>query len=322
MATLRVLKTITSKYDSSVNHIIPYAKSFIETRYVRRADHYMSLYVSSQNGCKMGCKFCWLTDQKQNEFKHVDLDAYLFQLDYTLQNNLETKNKEYDVVNNNKILKSDVRVNINFMARGEALANSTLINNYSGLHNGFNEIVVNKFGYRCVKVNLSTIMPNTVKNKDLINIFGSVPVNIYYSLYSVNDKFKKFWMPNSIDWRLALDKLAKFQQDPNYNSSNSLVFHGTFIKGENDSDESVENLINEIKSRKFVNTKFNLVRFNVPPSLKGKYFEPSDEKLHEIFKKISLEMNDNKLQKPSTQIARVGQDAYVSCGMFPNDDDL
>lgn len=312
---LNVAKTIASKYDTSVNYIIPYAKSFIECRYVRRADNYISLYVSSHNGCKMGCKFCWLTDQKQQEFKHVDLNSYLFQVNHVLYQQ-EQLNKQLNKQTN----KSNVRVNINFMARGEVLANSTVINNYDKLYDGLNELVTNDYGYKSIKMNLSTIMPNTIKNKELINIFGYRPVNIYYSLYSVDDKFKQLWMPNAINWKLALDKLAKFQSDTN--GHNNLVFHGTFIKGQNDSDADIDNLIKEIKSRNFTNTKFNLVRFNPPPSLVGTYTESSEERLNEIFERISSEMNDKKLHKGSTKIDRVGYDAFVSCGMFPNDNDL
>lgn len=306
----KVSKTIASKYDSSVNYIIPYAKSFIEARYVRRSDNYISLYVSSHNGCKMRCKFCWLTDQKQNEFNHVNLDGYLFQVNHVLNEQ-----------RNNTMNKSNVRVNINFMARGEALTNSTIVNNYPNLYNSLHKLIVIDNDYKNIKMNISTIMPNTIKNKELFNIFGHESVNIYYSLYSVNDKFKKNWMPNAINWKLSLDKLAKFQLDSN-NKSNNLVFHGTFIKGQNDSDKDVENLINEIKSRNFKNTKFNLVRFNPPKSLLGLYEETPEERLNEIFKRISSEMNDKSLQKSSTKIDRIGYDAFVSCGMFPEDNDL
>jgi adenine C2-methylase RlmN of 23S rRNA A2503 and tRNA A37 len=54
--------------DGSINLIFNYARSFIEARYVQRAPDYISAYVSSHNGCKMGCTFCWLTAQKQTEF--------------------------------------------------------------------------------------------------------------------------------------------------------------------------------------------------------------------------------------------------------------
>ena len=69
------------------------------------------------------------------------------------------------------------------MARGEALANKTIINNYKGLYDSYHNIVKNE-GYKEIKMNISTIMPYTIRDKSLYDVFSDIPVNIYYSLYS------------------------------------------------------------------------------------------------------------------------------------------
>ena len=79
-----MFKKLVSK-DGSINFIIPYYKSAIECRYVRRSPDYISTYVSSHNGCLMGCKFCWLTATGQTNFKHSDLDTYNIQLKTILE---------------------------------------------------------------------------------------------------------------------------------------------------------------------------------------------------------------------------------------------
>lgn len=306
----KVVRKIISK-DGSINFIIPYAKSFIEARYVRRAPHYISAYVSSHNGCKMGCKFCWLTTQNQTQFKHVGLNEYILQLK-TILENVPTLAIENEKVNNDKI-----RINVNFMGRGDALANKTVLLNYPELYESLLDTVT-KAGFGDLKMNVSSILPYTIKHKNLFDIFLDYPVHLYYSLYSVNDAVKRQLMPNAIDWRLALDKLAQFQRTTI--GENSLVFHGAFIKDVNDSQQDIENLVNEISKRNFKNTKFNLVRFNSPPG--SKLQETSKDRLKEIFSFLSLHMNDESLNKKSTLIERAGYDAYVSCGMFPQDDHI
>jgi adenine C2-methylase RlmN of 23S rRNA A2503 and tRNA A37 len=304
---LSSVKTLVAK-DGSKNYILSYGKSFIEARYVRRAPNYISIYVSSHNGCKMGCKFCWLTQQNQTNFKHVGLKEYDDQLRTVLEGINE---KEKD--------KKAIRININFMARGECLANKSIVNNYSELYKTLNETVID-YGYKEIKMNLSTIMPNTVNQIPLYNIFKNNCVNIYYSLYSVDEKFKKIWMPNAMNWKLALDKLAEFQQNQNTNKNNNIVFHGAFIKGYNDKEEDALSIVKEIKARNFSRTKFNLVRLNPPKG--SNIVEADEEQLQKIFKIITEGMNDEKLNKKSTIINRVGLEAYASCGTFPNDLDL
>ena len=129
----RILKSV----DGSINYIIPYQSSFIECRYVRRQQSYVSTYLSSHNGCKMGCKFCWLTQQKQTHFDHVTIDLYDEQLKTILSNIPESDKQSYPV--------NKTRINMNFMARGEALANKYVIKSFPKLHDKLMESV-NQFG--------------------------------------------------------------------------------------------------------------------------------------------------------------------------------
>ena len=108
MRVNRIIKAL----DGSVNYIIPYKKGSLECRYVPKSNKYFSLYISSHNGCKMGCKFCWLTEQKQTSFSHVNVDDFTFQVKTVLEN-IKYNKEEYNF-NDNK----NIRCNINFMSRG------------------------------------------------------------------------------------------------------------------------------------------------------------------------------------------------------------
>lgn len=298
---------LISKVDNSVNWVIKHRKSNIECRYVRRSPKYISAYLSSHNGCKMACKFCWLTDMKQNNFDHVNIDDYKSQLEIILQHS-----KQVD-----KDKSKNVRVNVNLMARGEALANKYIVNDYKGFYNGLDDIV-KKYDYNEMKINISTIMPYTILDKHLIDIFSDLPANLYYSIYSVNSEFRKKWMPNAIPHNIALDKLKKYQDKTN----NPITFHFALINGENDDMNDIKKLADTINQYDFTKTKVNIVRFNPPPSLTN-YSETSYGKIEQAFNILSSIMKDDKIvTNKSRIIPRVGRDVKASCGMFINDENI
>lgn len=308
-----MLKQILKATDGSINYILAratkYDKNIIECRYVRREPHYISTYLSSHNGCKMGCTFCWLTQSNQTNFDHVNIFEYANQLDTVLSNVPE---KDINLMNS-----KDVRVNINFMARGEAMANKFMINKYQQVYDSLQR-VIQKHNYGKMKMNISSIYPHTLKNYKLEDIFKDRPVNFYYSIYSQNDDFRKKFMPNAMPVKCALDGLKSLQDN---HPDNTIVFHCSFIKGENDDVNDVIKMADLIKDYNFKKTKFNLVRLN-PYIRDGKPImeEANPDKLKEIFNI----MNDAVTNKVETQksriIKRVGSDAFVSCGMFANSD--
>jgi len=106
---------------------------------------------------------------------------------------------------------------------------SSIINNYDNVFKNIDN-QVKSYGYGETKMNISTIMPYTVQDRSLYNIFEDNPVNLYYSMYSVNGDFKRKWMPNAIHYRKALDKLKEFQDLSPLNPT--ITIHGAFIKGE------------------------------------------------------------------------------------------
>ena len=178
------------RLSQSVNFIFPYGNSLVETRYVRREKNKVSVYVSSHNGCIMGCKVCHLTALGETNFKHVDIETYNKQLEIVLEHANKVNDEE-------EIKNRDVKVNINMMARGEALANKNIIHRYGEVYRTFDE-TVKKHDYRNFRINISTIMPQTMKYRSLVETFGNYPVYLYYSLYSLNENFRKKWFPKGM----------------------------------------------------------------------------------------------------------------------------
>ena len=277
------MKTLYSNLDSSVNFIEQQLTGFIETRYVRRTEEYFIGYLSSQTGCNRGCKMCHLTATKQTQFVNCDQQDFISQLETIFthyHNDIPAKT-----------------MHINFMARGEILANPTVTETGTELLSRLGNMVIDK-GLK-VKFNVSTILPKTMK-KTLTEIFPLITPTIYYSVYSVNPTFREKWLPGAMDTKRAFDLLAEYQSV----SKKIVKLHCAFIKGENDSDDDIFGILNEVTSRN-IRAEFNIVRYNPFSTEQG----IETDRLPAIQSIISDYM-------PCKIIPKVGFDVSASCGQF------
>lgn len=283
-----VLKSV---FDASVNFVKEFGRGKIEFRYVRRDANHISAYVSSHSGCRMKCKMCHLTATDQTTFNHVSPDLYKAQLSTVLD--------WYGT----KSFTPAKRVNVNFMARGEPLSNRYVVNQWSKIHDSFSELA--KSRDLVLKPNISTIMPKHFEQYSLYNTFRG-NAYIYYSLYSLNQRFRDKWLPGSMDPYKALVNLKDYQEK----SGTEITFHWAYIQNENDSLQEAKQIANVLSSFNF-NGKFNLIRYNPPDSTK----EPSYERLEELFQIINSGLGNNPKSKI---VSRVGLDVKASCGTFMN----
>src|SRR4029079_5319970 len=111
----------------------------------------------------------------------------------------------------------------------------------------------------------------------------------------------------------ALTKLKNYQKITN----NPITFHFAIIEGQNDNLDDIKKMTDEINKFSFDNTKFNVVRFNVPPSLKSLYKEPSEDKINQIYKILQDNAKDsNIITNKSRIVPRSDVATKSSCGMF------
>lgn len=283
-------RILYSNEDDSVNFVThhPDGGAF-EARYVRRVPEYFISYLSSHTGCQKACRFCHLTAMRQTMMTPARA------LDYWGQA-IETF-KHYDTQN------AASRVNFNFMARGEPLANPTILNDWKTIERPLQGLAWSN--HLEEKFNISTIMPEEMTDRSLKDVFGNSKAQIYYSLYSMNETFRKRWLPKSLSPHVALDKLVEWQQD----TGELVTLHWAFIEGENDDLETLEKIILATTWRD-LKVKFNLVRYNPYSDKQGK--EPNEEILQRNFNYLA-----NAFGHPKSRIVpRVGPDIYASCGQF------
>ena len=106
-----------SELDSSVNFIAEHPDGGkLEARYVQREPDQFIIYLSSHTGCEKSCRFCHLTATRQTMFTPTPVEMYHEQAWIVY--------KHYDALTLSAI---PTRVNYNWMARGEPLANPTML---------------------------------------------------------------------------------------------------------------------------------------------------------------------------------------------------
>lgn len=286
------MQTLKSEIDQSVNFVENHLVGFIESRYVRRSAEYFIAYLSSQTGCNRGCRMCHLTATRQTQFTNCDVADFVSQLESVFSHYRE------HLRNNGAALSSPARyMHINWMARGEPLANPTITDNSTELFYRLGSIAQNN-GLP-VKLNISTIMPTTMR-KSLVDMFPVIQPTIYYSIYSVKNDFRNKWLPGAMDVNTALSLLAEYQRF----SKKIVKFHCAFIHGENDSRSDISDMMKLIAKHK-ITGEFNIVRYNPFSAEQGLEAYWVDE----IADFISSKM-------PCKIIPRVGSDVHASCGTF------
>lgn len=277
-----------SQIDASVNFSRPLGSSIIECRFVQREPSQIIAYLSSHAGCLQACRFCHLTATGQTDETPVDIPTYVEQLEAVLDywQTIRTGQEQ--------------TLNINWMARGEPLNNSAIVDNWDSLIKELSKSV-EKYSLT-IKPNISTIMP-VANSKRLVDSFsGPIKPNIYYSLYSLDAKFRKRWIPKGKDPKLAIKELKEFQD-----IGGKTVVHQAFIKGQNDDPSQVIQLLDFVRAN-LGDIPINTVRYNS--------FSPShgEESLSLAEIQLLMETDFTKTQL----VPRVGPDVAASCGTFLN----
>ncbi|MGF1581669.1 MAG: radical SAM enzyme, Cfr family protein [Gemmataceae bacterium] len=280
-----------SDQDASVNWDKPADVGRIEARYVRRCQEYFVVYLSSQTGCDQGCRMCHLTSTGQTRLRNVTYEELLEQADIVLAHYRENT------------LSAD-SVHFNFMARGEPLANPVLLSRA--------DEVLGDLARRAVALNVrprylvSTIFPKELGDRRLEDIFITYHPEIYYSLYSVREEFRRRWLPKALPVDEALDRLVSWQRK----TYKICKIHYAFIEGENDSEADVHSICDALENRRLM-AHINIVRYN-PQDQRRHGVEPSEEVIER-----NAEIYRSRLPYARVRvIPRVGFDVKASCGMF------
>lgn len=233
---------------------------------------------------------CHLTATKQTKKSDVTLDQYL-----------EQATAVFDYYDKNcppaKI------VHFNFMARGEAFNNPNFLNDGNQLFSKLGEEALKRGLFP--RFLISTIMPGCIEEISLSKTFPLINPEIYYSLYSLDNEFRKKWLPKAMPVDKAFDILREYQE----NTKKIIKLHWAFIEGENDSTESVVSICNKVKTSG-LRVDIAIVRYNPYDERYGK-----ESNIDVLNSNVSI-LKDMLPFSKIKMITRVGPDVKASCGMF------
>jgi adenine C2-methylase RlmN of 23S rRNA A2503 and tRNA A37 len=282
-----------SALDQSVNFVKSAGAGQIECRFVRREDKYFIIYLSSQTGCEKACRMCHLTATGQNKgVVDVDHEGLLEQANVVFTHYKSQAPAEL--------------VHFNFMARGEPLASQSIIVDGTRVVRDLMQLGESKgLASKCL---ISTIMPNELLDIELADIFTdrAYDPDIYYSIYSMREDFRKRWLPRAMGPWLALEKLKRWQET----TGKIPKIHFAFIEGENDSIEVIQEIC-EATHLLQLKVNMNIVRYNPFSAKYGK--EASEETIQTLSSYIQANMYG---LTEFRIVPRVGSDVHASCGMF------
>lgn len=261
----------------------------LEARFVARSDDYAIAYLSSHSGCRLACRFCHLTQTGQTMFgpaTHWDLmGQFMRVLGHMDEERVRPP-----------------RLNVNFMARGEPLANPHITQDFAA----FAVPAMTEAERRgmSVRFNISTVFPAD-RDVDLTRAFGAFPVTPYWSLWSVDPGFRRRWLPRAEAPERSLDRLLRFQAE----TGREVVLHWGLIAGRNDREEDLAGIAS-LLSGSGLRARLNLVRYNSFSRRTGT--EAGQDRLSRF-----LEVLGPILGIPGSRVVpRVGRDVFASCGMF------
>jgi 23S rRNA (adenine2503-C2)-methyltransferase len=236
----------------------------------------LTLCISTQVGCKLGCKFC-LTG-KGRFIRNLKTAEIINQICSIKDSLPESENIS----------------NIVLMGMGEPLANYN--NTLKALH-----IITDPGGLQFSprKVTLSTagLVP------EIKRLGKDTNVNLAVSLNATEDRTRDYLMP--INRKYPLDTLLNACREYPLPTRKRITFEYILIKGINDSIDDAKRLVNILKG---IRCKINLISFNEYPCSE---FKSPDREAINTFQQVLINSNYTSIIRASK-----GSDILAACGQL------
>lgn len=220
----------------------------IEAVYIPALTGRITLCLSTQVGCAMGCHFCRTGEMG-------------------LLRNLTQGEILEQVLAIQRCFPEEQMTNIVFMGMGEPMANLKALS-------GALKILEDKkaFGFAKRRITVSTagLVPK------MFEFIQENKTKLAVSLHAPNDKLRNELMP--INKRYPLTELMQFCRDYNRICKLPVIFEYILLKGVNDTPELLEELIRLLNG---VSAKINLIPFNPFPTSQ---YQPSSDETVEMWR--------------------------------------
>lgn len=229
VSTLEIERKLVSEIDGTVKYLFRLPDGNCIESVVMRYHHGLTICISSQIGCRMGCGFCASTIG--GLYRSLTAGEILNQVIFA-QKDLGERIS-----------------NIVLMGIGEPLDNYDNVIKF--LHNVNHEKGIN-IGLRHITLSTCGLVPQIYKLAD-----ENMPITLTVSLHAPNDTIRNTIMP--ISKKYTIDELLKACEYYKNKTGRRLSFEYSLISGVNDSAENAAELARKIKP---LSAHINLIPVN------------------------------------------------------------
>ncbi len=217
IATVKPVRKYVSKIDGTVKYVYELHDGELIESVLMKYEHGYTVCISTQVGCRMGCKFC--ASGLYGLTRNLTASEMLAQITYAQKDN-------------------NIRVsNVVMMGMGEPLDNFEnsikflkLVSDDNGLNIGLRHISLSTSG-----------VVSGIKKLAQYNL----PITLSISLHAPNDKIRSSTMPVNKKWNIdsLLDACREYQKV----TTRRISFEYALIEGVNDSDVNAKELASRLK---------------------------------------------------------------------------
>lgn len=257
VSTLKIRLKLTSKIDGTIKYLFELPDGNCIESVVMRYHHGLTICISSQIGCRMGCRFCASTI-----------------------GGLSRSLTAGEILNQVIFAQKDIgeRIsNIVIMGIGEPMDNYDNILKF--LHNVNNEKGLN-IGYRHITLSSCGVVPELMKLAD-----EELPITLTISLHAPNDEIRDEIMPVNHKWKIKeLMECCRYYVNK---TGRRISFEYSLIHGVNDSKDNARELAELVRP---LHGHVNLIPVN---KVKERSYIKSSEKEIREFKELLGELGIN-----------------------------
>ncbi len=263
----------------------------VETVLIPSEDR-LTLCLSSEVGCNLGCKFCFTAKQKL--LKRLTAEEIVAQ--YLLaslallksDHSLHTSKTVGHIKNQSKKI-----TNIVFMGMGEPLDNLEAVCKAI-------EILTSDWGYNISKKRITVSTSGLVPH---ISKIAQLGVRLAVSLNATTEEIRSQIMP--INRKYSMTQLLKTCKEYTRETKDKVTFEYVLLKGVTD---SLEDAIRLRKLTRSIPCKINIIPFNEHPD--SGFERPSDTAVLAFQRKL-IELGAHVLLRKT-----MGRDIYAACGQL------
>lgn len=282
-----VKRKLVSRLDGTVKYLFELSDGNCIESVVMKYEHGYTICVSSQVGCRMGCKFCAST--VAGRVRDLEAGEILGQL-ISAQRDL------------------NVRIsNIVMMGIGEPLDNYDNVVSFLNIVNLPDGVNI---GYRHISLSTCGVVPKIYELAKL-----NLPITLSVSLHASDDDTRSEIMPVNKAW--GVDELLNACRDYYKTTERRISFEYTLIAGKNDTKQNALHLANTLNAKLRSRTETMPIHVNLIPvnEVTESGFKSSDR---DAVKRFAATLEAHGIR--ATVRRTLGSDINASCGQLRRED--